>query len=119
MHEGLHRRHRCRKRRTPRGNEPPSKTSPLGSFNLITTRPAIAGQRGEVGHLEGDLILGSYNRSAIATVFDRASRYVWLADLPEGHGANATLVEILDRIPHGLRRTLTWDQGTEMARHAE
>ena len=82
----------------------------------------MAEARTEVGHLEGDLILGSFNRSAIVTVFDRASRYLWLADLPEGQNADAVLAalnEILDRIPLPLRRTLTWDQGREMARHAE
>jgi IS30 family transposase len=122
LHEGLHRRRRCRKRRAPRGSEPPAKTGPLGVFNPISARPPVAAGRDEVGHLEGDLILGSYNRSAIATVFDRASRYTWLADLPEGHGADAVLaalVELLDRIPEALRRTLTWDQGSEMARHTD
>jgi len=55
-------------------------------------------------------------------VFDRTSRQVWLAEFPEDHGAEATLAalcEILGRIPEPLRRTLTWDQGREMARHAE
>jgi IS30 family transposase len=120
LHEGLHRRRRCRKKRTPRGSEPVRK-SPLGEFNLIGLRPEGADARSEVGHLEGDLILGAYNRSAIATVFDRASRYVWLAGFPADHGADETLaalVEILERIPEDLRRTLTWDQGREMARHA-
>jgi IS30 family transposase len=75
-----------------------------------------------VGRFEGDLILGSFNRSAIVTVFDRASRYLWLADLPDGHDAEATLaalIELCERIPEPLRRTLTWDQGSEMARHAD
>jgi IS30 family transposase len=120
LHEGLHRRRRCRKKRTPRGAEPTT-TGPLGKFNLIGLRPEIAAGRSEVGHLEGDLILGAFNRSAIATVFDRASRYVWLAGFHGDHGADETLAavaEILDRIPEELRRTLTWDQGREMARHA-
>jgi len=55
-------------------------------------------------------------------VFDRISRHLWLADFPEDHGAEATLAalfEILARIPEHPRRTLTWDQGLEMARHAE
>ncbi|MCC5952736.1 MAG: IS30 family transposase [Acidimicrobiia bacterium] len=119
LHTGLHRRRRCRKRRHPKGCEP-TKASPLGEFNLIADRPTIADARGEVGHLEGDLITGAFNRSAIVTIFDRASRHLWLADLPEGHGADATLaalIETLERIPEGLRRTLTWDRGTEMARH--
>ncbi|MEJ5256598.1 MAG: IS30 family transposase [Acidimicrobiales bacterium] len=67
LHEGLHHRRRCRKRRQPRGVEP-TKVSPLGQFNLIEARPAITDARTEVGHLEGDLILGAWNRSAIATV---------------------------------------------------
>lgn len=120
LHAGLHRRRRCRKHRIV--GPPAPKKSPLGLFNLIGLRPPVALERVEVGHLEGDLITGSFNRSAIATVFDRASRYLWLADFPEDHGADATLAalcEILDRIPEHLRRTLTWDQGREMARHRE
>ncbi len=97
LHEGLHRRRRCRKHRRPAGTEAPTK-SPLGSFNPIGCRPEVASRRTEVGHFEGDLICGAMNRSAIATVFDRASRYLWLADFPEDHGAEAALgalVEIL------------------------
>ena len=60
LHHGLHRARRCRKRRRPHGADP--KTSPLGAFNLIGLRPPIAGDRVEVGHLEGDLIVGSFNR---------------------------------------------------------
>jgi IS30 family transposase len=118
LHACLHRRRRSRRRRIT--GETPTKAGPLGQFNLIGLRPTIAAGRREVGHLEGDLITGSFNRSAIVTVFDRASRYLWLADLPEGHGADpvlAALVELLDRVPAPLRRTLTWDQGSEMARH--
>jgi transposase, IS30 family len=120
LHVGLHRRRRCRKHRLPPHTTPPTSSGPLGQFNLITTRPEIAATRCEVGHFEGDLITGAFNRSAIVTMFDRASRHVWLADLPEGHNAEATLaalVEILERIPQHLQRTLTWDQGREMARH--
>ena len=121
LHTGLHRRRRCRKRRVPPG-EAPAKASPLGDFNLIDARPTVADGRSEVGHLEGDLIVGSFNRSAIATVFDRASRYLWLAGFHASHDADETLAavgEILERIPEHLRRTLTWDQGREMARHAD
>ena len=122
LHTGLHRGRRCRKHRPPAGIEPPATTGPLGLFNLIGLRPADADGRERVGHLEGDLIVGAFNRSAIATVFDRASRHLWLADFPEDHGADATLaalVELIDRIPEPLRLTLTWDQGREMARHRD
>lgn len=120
LHTGLHRRRRCRKHRRGSGEPLPAKASPLGKFNLIHQRPPVAAARSEVGHLEGDLIIGSFNRSAIATVFDRASRHLWLAEFPASHDADETLAavgEIIDRIPEPLRRTLTWDQGSEMARH--
>jgi IS30 family transposase len=109
LHEGLHRRRRCRKRRLPPG-EPAVKPGPLGAFNPITARPSAAEARREVGHLEGDLIIGARNASALVTVFDRASRYLWLADLPEGRGAEhtlAALIELVERIPADLRRSLT------------
>lgn len=117
-HRGLH---LGRKRRKPRHRTPVVSHS-LGEFNLIHTRPAVAGGRSEVGHLEGDLIVGAYNRSALITVFDRASRHVWLSHLPDGKRATGVLdaaTITLRRIPTALRRTLTWDQGSEMANHAE
>ncbi|MCH7790586.1 MAG: IS30 family transposase [Acidobacteria bacterium] len=110
---------RCRKRRD---RDPAPSFHPLGKFNLIGLRPPIAAQRSEIGHLEGDLIVGAYNKSAIATVFDRCSRHVWLAHLPGSKRADPTfeaLVKTLNRIPQQFRLTLTWDQGSEMARHRE
>lgn len=74
-HRLLHRKRRCRKRRLAAG-EDPKRPSPLGLFNPISTRPAAASGRSEVGHLEGDLICGAYNASAILTLFDRATRQV-------------------------------------------
>lgn len=88
----------------------------------IRERPAVAETRREVGHFEGDLIIGKRHQSAIITVFDRKSRYLWMERLPNGFNANVTLTaltRLLKRIPPPLRRTLTWDQGGEMARHAE
>jgi IS30 family transposase len=119
LHVGLHLKHRRRKHR---GRTPMVATHSLGSFNLIGLRPKIAAQRIEVGHIEGDLIVGAYNRSAIATLFDRTSRYVWLTKLPHAKSADgvlAALIATLRRIPSHLRVTLTWDQGSEMARHLE
>ncbi len=121
LHVHLHRGRRCRKHRRPPG-EHPAITGPLGVFNLIAERPAEAEGRGEVGHLEGDLIVGSWNRSAIVTLFDRASRYCWLGGLWDGHDAEATLgalIGIYNRIPGHLRLSLTWDQGREMAYHRD
>ncbi len=120
LHLGLHRQRRCRKHRRAGGTQ--EKLSPLGTFTLITSRPDIALQRTQPGYLEGDLITGAYNRSAIITVFDRMSRKLWLADFVEDHGADETMAalgEIIERIPPQIRRTLTWDQGREMARHQD
>ena len=116
LHVGLHRRRRCRKHRVF-GPKAPAK-SPLGLFNPIGLRPPQAAQRSEPGHFEGDLILGSFNRSAIVTLFDRASRMCLLADLPEDHTARsvlAALVETFDRSVCQHKLTLTWDRGVEMA----
>jgi transposase, IS30 family len=119
LHVGLHLQ---RRRRKHRGRSPVVSSHSLGSFNLIGLRPSIADQRVEVGHIEGDLIVGAYNRSAIATMFDRASRYSWLTKLPHAKNADGVLEALLNtfrRIPAHLRLTLTWDQGSEMARHVE
>ncbi len=86
----------------------------------ISTRPAIACERLEVGHLEGDLIIGTGGKSAIITVFDRASRHFWMAGLPNSHTAGPTLAgltRLVKRIPPQLGHTRPWDRGSEMAQH--
>ncbi|WP_280453885.1 IS30 family transposase [Nocardia brasiliensis] len=104
---------------------------------LIDQRPAEADNRTVAGHWEGDLILGA-DSSAIGTIVDRASRFTLLLHLPRmighgtepstkngpplaGHGADAVREAIRDAfaaLHPGLRRSLTWDQGSEMAQHA-
>jgi IS30 family transposase len=69
---------------------------------------------------EGDLIVGKHSRSAVATLVDRTSRAVRLINLPCGHSAEAftdAFGHVLATLPDVARRTLTWDQGSEMARH--
>jgi IS30 family transposase len=69
---------------------------------------------------EGDLILGSNCRSAIGTLVERQTRYCLLVRLPDGHGAETVrdaLVASITTLPEHLRRSLTWDQGTELAQH--
>lgn len=114
---GLHLRRRRRKRR----DEQRPFAHSLGEFTPISERPEIALERIEVGHLEGDLITGAYNRSAMITIFDRASRRLWLARA-KNKSSDAVfdaLVALLNTIPRELRRTLAWDQGAELARHRE
>jgi IS30 family transposase len=70
---------------------------------------------------EGDLIVGPHNRSAIGTLVERQTRYVKLLHLPVHNSLelHAALVRVFGELPAPLRRTLTWDQGTEMARHLD
>jgi IS30 family transposase len=88
----------------------------------ISARPAEADDRAVPGHWEGDLILGKNNASAIGTLVERASRYVMLLHLPARHTAadvRDAMIPKIRTLPHQLRRSLTWDQGGEMARHAQ
>jgi transposase, IS30 family len=87
---------------------------------MISERPAEADDRAVVGHWEGDLLMGR-RMTAIATLVERHSRYVMLLRLPAGNTAESVRTAIAKRIvtlPAQLRRSLTWDQGKEMAEHA-
>jgi IS30 family transposase len=91
-------------------------------MTMIGDRPAVVADRAEAGHWEGDLITGASNRSAIGTLVERTSRYVLLLHLPIRHTADATrdgILHVMRELPAELRRSLTWDQGKEMAGHLE
>jgi IS30 family transposase len=113
-----------RRRRLPhrRGDRRrPNPTSGLGARRPIAERSAEATDRKTAGHWEGDLITGRANRSAIATLVDRASGYTILVHLPGSHTAQVTstaLIAAFNQLPEALRQSLTWDCGTEMADHA-
>jgi len=88
---------------------------------MISERPAEAGDRAVPGHWEGDLIAGTRSKSAIGTLVERSTRFVMLLHLPSGHGADqvaAAMTEAMATLPAALRRSLTWDQGSEMTNHA-
>lgn len=106
--------------RTPR--RPRADSTPRCGGVSISQRPPEAADRAVPGHWEGDLILGAHNRSAIGTIVERRSRFVLLAHLPDDHGAAAVAAAItqqLHQLPAQVKaRTLTWDQGIEMANHA-
>ncbi|MCM3485086.1 IS30 family transposase [Kocuria rosea] len=87
---------------------------------LMDQRPAVVEERVRIGDWEGDFIAGAKGRSAIGRLVDRTSRYVRLVHLPHGHAAQAltnALEALVEGLPQPARRTLTWDQGSEMARH--
>jgi transposase, IS30 family len=88
---------------------------------MISERPAEAADRAVPGHWEGDLIIGSAG-SSIGTLVERSTRFVLLLHLPHGHGAGAVATAMtgaMATLPGSLRRSLTWDQGHEMAAHAQ
>ena len=89
---------------------------------MISDRPAEAADRAVPGHWEGDLITGKNNKSAIGTLVERSTRFVLLLHLPASHDAAAVaaaMTAAMATLPAQLRRSLTWDQGKEMAGHAQ
>jgi len=87
---------------------------------VLSERPAEADDRAVPGHWEGDLLMGK-RMHAIATLVERKSRFVMLVALPDGHAADVVadaLATKITELPQQLRRSLTWDQGKEMAAHA-
>ncbi|MDQ6747763.1 MAG: IS30 family transposase [Candidatus Dormibacteraeota bacterium] len=110
-----------RARRRPRSRAEQARRG-LPNMVNISERPPEAADRAVPGHWEGDLIMGAFNRSAIVTLIERQSRYCLLGDLPDGHTAEevyACLVSLIATLPANLVRSLTWDQGREMAMHQQ
>jgi len=124
--------------RVPRARRRGRGKSCIAPEILISQRPAEAADRAVPGHWEGDLILG-LGSSAIGTLVERTTRFTMLLHLPRmvghgdgprtkngpalaGHGAEAVrdaITRAIITLPEQLRRSLTWDQGAEMAQHAQ
>jgi IS30 family transposase len=105
----------ARRRRRRRRLQGVQRRGRLTAMRMIDERPAEVEDRVQAGHWEGDLIIGAGNRSAIGTLVERTTRYLILLAFPDGvastDGVRQAIIDALERVPVGLRRTLTWDQG--------
>lgn len=109
-----------RTQRRPRLRGEQAKRGRIQNMVMLSERPPEVEDRAVPGHWEGDLIIGKGSRSAIGTLVERSSRYVMLFRLPDGRSAEdvrKALTRTMTKLPAELRRTLTWDQGNEMADH--
>ena len=95
----------------------------LTAMRMIDERPVEVEDRVQPGHWEGDLIMGAGNRSAIGTLVERTTRFLILLAFPDGiattDGVRDAITSTLETLPQPLRRTLTWDQGKELAMHQQ
>jgi transposase, IS30 family len=110
-----------RARRVPR-TRPAVARGAIKDMVNISDRPAEVEDRAVPGAWEGDLILGKENKSQIATLVERTTRYVMLVRIPYDRTAErvaALLARKMETLPEFMRTSITWDQGKEMAAHAK
>lgn len=112
----LRRRHRHRRERKEK-----LKTSPIQDYVSIDQRPVEVNDRKIPGHWEGDLMIGARNGSAIGTLVERTTRYTIIVKLKgrDAVSVREAFEEKFNSLPDAVKRSLTYDQGQEMAQHKE
>jgi transposase, IS30 family len=108
-----------RAKRRARGRGAPTR---MRDMVMISQRPAEASDRAVPGHWEGDRLIGKDCRSAVGTLVERTTRYALLLHLPHGrdaHQVEQAMRQAITALPAQPARTITWDQGIEMACHAD
>src|SRR4051794_31899692 len=113
----------ARRRRRRRRHVGLQRSGRLTAMTMIHERPAEVEDRAQLGHWEGDLIMGPHNRSAIGTLVERNTRFVILlpfpAAIPTAEAVRHAITMAFSALPKDLRRTLTRDQGKELALHQQ
>jgi IS30 family transposase len=111
-----------RSSRKPRGSSDPRGASIYREAFTISQRPAEVDDRAVPGHWEGDLIIGAGGKSAIGTLVERSTRFVILLHLPGTHDSQSVaeaMIREMSDLPGHLRRSITWDRGSELAQYRD
>ena len=109
-----------RERRKPRGRAGQAGAR-IVAMTSIDDRPQEVEGRKVPGHWEGDLVVGKQGKTAMGTLVERKTRYFVPVALPDGRDSGAVreaIIKSVEGIPAHLRKSITWDQGSEMAQHA-
>ena len=111
-----------RRQRKPRSSSDGRGKAIYAEAWKISDRPAEVADRAVPGHWEGDLIMGTGNTSAVGTLVERATRFTILLHLPGRHDAESVaeaMIREMGKLPEHLRRSITWDRGSELADYAK
>ncbi len=111
-----------RRQRKPRRSSDGRGKAIYAEAFTISQRPAEVADRAVPGHWEGDLVMGAGNSSAVGTLVERATRFTILLHLPGRHDAESVaeaMIREMGKLPEHLRRSITWDRGSELADYAQ